>query len=96
MTRNASLIHLEARRAPRRVLWKKGEGSSDRFMETAAFLSSLSFFFFPFAFFFETRRGERRINDWLEIYEKDRKIIPFSGDSNREGRIKDEDSRANV
>lgn len=46
-TRNASLIHLETRRAAR--LWKKSEGLGDRFMETAAFLSSLfcssSFFF---------------------------------------------------
>lgn len=48
-SRNASLIHLETRRAVR--LWKKGEGPSDRFMETAAFLSSL-FLFFSFLFWY--------------------------------------------
>lgn len=46
-TRNASLIHLETRRAA--YLWKKGEGPSDRFMETAGSLSSL-FLFFSFLF----------------------------------------------
>lgn len=65
----------------RGALWKKGEGPSDRFMETAAFLSSLCFFFFsPFL----NSSGGRRTNDWLEIYEKDRKIIPLAGDSKRE------------
>lgn len=50
-------------------------------METAAFLSSLCFFFF--SPFFNSSDG-RRTNDWLEIYEKDRKIIPLAGDSKRE------------
>lgn len=49
-------------------------------META-FLSSLCFCFFsPFL----NSLAGRRTNDWLEIYEKDRKIIPFVGDSERE------------
>lgn len=65
----------------RGALWKKGEGPSDRFMETAR----LSFFsmFLLFLLFLNSLAG-RRTNDWLEIYEKDRKIIPFAGDSERE------------
>lgn len=52
-------------------------------METAAFLSSLCFFFFSPFFFLNSLDG-RRTNDWLEIYEKDRKIIPLAGDSERQ------------
>jgi len=60
-------------------------------METAAFLSSLSFFllfFFLSPPFFELAGAGVEFNDWFEIYEKDRKIIPFSGDSNRVKRVK--------
>lgn len=47
--------------------------------------SRLSFFsmFLLFSPFLNSSGG-RRINDWLEIYEKDRKIIPLAGDSKRE------------
>jgi hypothetical protein len=54
---------------------------------------SIFLFFFLFSFFllppfFELAGTGVEFNDWLEIYEKDRKIIPFSGDSNRERRVK--------
>lgn len=46
--------------------------------------SRLSFFsMFLFSTFLNSS-SERRINDWLEIYEKDRKIIQLAGDSKRE------------
>lgn len=47
--------------------------------------SRLSFFsmFLLFSPFLNLSDGHRT-NDWLEIYEKDRKIIPLAGDSKRE------------
>lgn len=80
MTRNANLIHLEARRAarygkrarvPAIALWR----------QPPFFLLYVSSFFSPF--FLNSLDG-RRTNDWLEIYEKDRKIIPLAGDSERQ------------
>lgn len=80
MTRNANLIHLEARRAarygkrarvPAIALWR----------QPPFFLLYVSSFFL--LFFLNSLDG-RRTNDWLEIYEKDRKIIPLAGDSERQ------------
>lgn len=71
MTRNANLIHLEARRAAR-------YGKRARVLEIALWRHPLFFLLYVSSFFspFLNSPSGRRTNDWLEIYEKDRKIIP--------------------
>lgn len=63
---------------------EKGRGSQRSLYGDSRLSFFSMFLLFFLLFFFLNSPDGRRTNDWLEIYEKDRKIIPLAGDSERQ------------